>query len=131
MDDGEHYSVLGDEVMIRISVNDYDRLLLMAGFAIGGAFRMEDTQFAYRFVDLVNRINKGNPLFRPYEIPEQAKITGEITPEAIAGAIRFFEETIERLRELAPKPSEGEQTYHDHFGVAEGRVGSSRRDHSR
>lgn len=72
MDEAKQFSVDGDEVVIRISTDDYDRLLILMGFAVGAAYE-QDRGMAYRFLDLVNRVNKGNPKFIPYEIPQHLK----------------------------------------------------------
>jgi hypothetical protein len=66
------YTAIGDVVMLRLTGVEYDRLLIMMGFAVGAAMK-EDMGMAYRFVDLVNRLNKGNPAFKPYEIPDKFK----------------------------------------------------------
>lgn len=69
-DNERHYSALGDSVLIQISAEDYERLLLMMGYAFSAALK-EDASMAYSFLDLTNRVNRGNPNWTPYEIPEQ------------------------------------------------------------
>lgn len=71
----ETWTAVGDEIVLRLSVDDYDRLLIMMGFATGAAFK-KDVHMAYQFVDLVNRINRGNPKFRPYAIPKEFQEKG-------------------------------------------------------
>jgi hypothetical protein len=51
---------------------EYERLLLMMAFAVGAAFKQDKYQ-SYMFLDLANRINKNNPNWRPYAIPEEFK----------------------------------------------------------
>jgi hypothetical protein len=55
-------------ITITLDREEYDRLLLMMGFAVGAAFK-QDEHLAYRFLDLANRVNRNNPHWRPYEIP--------------------------------------------------------------
>lgn len=78
------YREVDDTVTLEMTRDDYEQLLHMLGFALGGAFRgRDDGQFFrqtirqlsepifYRWVDFVNRLNTGNPRFQPYEIPEE------------------------------------------------------------
>lgn len=67
----ETWSAIGDEIVIRLSVDDWNGLLNMMGVAVGASIRQDDRDTAYRFIALINRMNKGNPNFRPYEIPEE------------------------------------------------------------
>ncbi len=70
----------GDEVTIRMSIGDWENLLMMLGQAIGGQQRNslnrdenEDQRSRnfYRSIALVNRLNQGNPHFQPYAIPPE------------------------------------------------------------
>jgi hypothetical protein len=55
-------------ITITLNSDEFDRLLLMMGFAVGAAHK-QDQQLAYDFLDLVNRVNRDNPKFRKYAIP--------------------------------------------------------------
>jgi len=68
-DDRNAWTREGDEIVLRLSVNDYETLLLMLGFAAGAVSRESHQNIFWRWVALVNRINEGNPQFTPYEIP--------------------------------------------------------------
>lgn len=61
----------GDKVTLEMSLDDWERLLFMAGMAIGDAHRRSDMRAFYAELGVVNRINEGNPNFTPYEIPEE------------------------------------------------------------
>jgi hypothetical protein len=60
------------KVTIALTTDEYDRLLILMGFAIGAAYD-KDRGMAYRFLDLANRVNRGKPRWRPYEIPDEFK----------------------------------------------------------
>lgn len=57
-------------VNITLSDADYDLLLMLVGFGTGAAFQRKDIPLANGFLALVNRMNEGNPDFRPYDIPQ-------------------------------------------------------------
>jgi hypothetical protein len=61
------------EVNITLTYDEYERLLLVMGYAVGAAFSHGDQQMAYGFVDLINRVNKDKPHFQPYAIPDEFK----------------------------------------------------------
>jgi hypothetical protein len=54
-----------------MSRDDFDRLTLMLGFALGGALRDSDRRQFYAWLAFVNELNATNPDFTPYEIPEE------------------------------------------------------------
>jgi hypothetical protein len=60
------------EVTITLTTEEYDRLLILMGFAVGAAYE-KDREIAYRFLELANRVNRGNPHWRSYEIPDEFK----------------------------------------------------------
>jgi hypothetical protein len=66
-------NVPADEVTFTLTLGEYDRLLLMMGFAVGAAFNDKSYRLAYQFVDLSNRINRNNPHWTPYQIPDVFK----------------------------------------------------------
>jgi hypothetical protein len=62
-------------VVIELSYEEYECLLLMMGYALGGN---STNPYWWR---VVNAINEGNPRWTPYEIPEasegeRGKVTG-------------------------------------------------------
>jgi len=61
-----------EEVVIRLSRSEYEVLLLALGFATGAAVRDHDTQLAHSFVRLANAVNKDQPGWVPYKMPEDA-----------------------------------------------------------
>jgi hypothetical protein len=69
MTDPDHYGYLetAETVVLSMTHQDYNALLLALGFAAG---RADDKPMFWRLIGLVNRLNAGNPHFTPYEIPE-------------------------------------------------------------
>ena len=63
-----------DRVVIDMSRDDFDMLLLVLGLAAGGQF--DDRVFFWRVMKLANTINEGNPRYTPYEIPEEYRLGG-------------------------------------------------------
>lgn len=59
------YSKDGDFVVLRMTREDYERLLMAMGYSRG---LFTDTR---AFLLFVNRINEGNPSFSPYQLPER------------------------------------------------------------
>jgi hypothetical protein len=56
---------------IELTDDEYDVLLMMSGYAAGAADQAGDQPLKWVFVKLANRINKGDPNFRPYAVPEE------------------------------------------------------------
>lgn len=65
------YTQQGDRVTLEMTRDDYERLLIMIGFACGAALRNGDRSQLYRWLEFANDMNAGNPAFLPYEIPEE------------------------------------------------------------
>jgi hypothetical protein len=63
------YTREGDTITLEMSLDDYERLLIMLGTALGVCHN--DRPLFWRWVDFANRLNTGNPGFQPYEIPEE------------------------------------------------------------
>jgi hypothetical protein len=59
-------------VAITMTRDDYDSLLLALGRAAGCMSRDGDRAGVYRAVALLNRLNAGNPYYRPYVVPAEA-----------------------------------------------------------
>jgi hypothetical protein len=57
-------------VVLTISRNDYNTLLLCLGFAAGSAIKEGTPPMAHSFLKLANSINVGNPDWTPYETAE-------------------------------------------------------------
>ena len=53
------------QVVLTLARGDYELLMLALGFVSGSV--SDDKPRLYGLLDLVNRINEGNPNFRPYE----------------------------------------------------------------
>ncbi|HEX5426624.1 MAG TPA: hypothetical protein VFW94_24075 [Candidatus Acidoferrales bacterium] len=54
---------------IKLSTEEYETLLLMMGYATAAAFE-SDKKLAYSFLKVANAVNRNNPSWTPYEIPE-------------------------------------------------------------
>jgi len=57
----------GGQVTLVMSEGDYENLLLALGIAAGATGG--DKRMFWRWIELVNRLNAGNPQFTPYQIP--------------------------------------------------------------
>lgn len=66
----EGFSRRGDRVVLNMSRDDWDRLLMMMGFAMRVMLGRGDNPDG--ILALVNRLNQGNPNFTPYEITPEA-----------------------------------------------------------
>lgn len=62
------YTENGDRITLEMSRDDFERLLMMTGFATGAA---KGTREFYMWIKLVNDMNATNPHFTPYEIPAE------------------------------------------------------------
>jgi hypothetical protein len=56
---------------IQLTADEFDLLLIMAGYATGAAEGVGEHDLKWSFVKLMNRINEGNPDWTPYAIPEE------------------------------------------------------------
>lgn len=56
--------------VITLTDDEFDNLLIMAGFATGAAMKQEDKRLANSFLRLVNSINRDNPNWAPYNIED-------------------------------------------------------------
>lgn len=65
------YSEEDGVVVVRMTGEDWNRLLLNLGFAAGS---MMTTQGRYGVLAIANRLNVGNPTFTPYQIPPKAPV---------------------------------------------------------
>ena len=62
------YRVEKGKVILELTPEQFDRILIMAGYATGAAQLRGDSPVD--FIRLVNEINEGNPHFTPYQIPK-------------------------------------------------------------
>jgi nicotinamide mononucleotide adenylyltransferase len=60
------YSEDGDNVVLTMSREDFQMLLIVLGYATGGAIKDHWTP-ASRMFELTNRLNEGNPHYTPYQ----------------------------------------------------------------
>lgn len=70
---GYRYSEVDRMVQLTMTDDDYDNLLLLMGAAAGSSARTGDNPQVRKIFGLVNRLNDGNPNFKPYEVREPAK----------------------------------------------------------
>lgn len=75
----EHYAVRqrhitftreGEKVTIEMSVDDWDSFLELTGAAMGRLSRAGQIESFWKFARFVNEMNRTNPGFTPYAIPE-------------------------------------------------------------
>jgi hypothetical protein len=60
-------------VTVTMTYDDWQNLVLAMGYAGGHILKNDERKHHYRHLALMNRLNVGNPHFRPYEIPEEAE----------------------------------------------------------
>jgi hypothetical protein len=60
-----------DTITLTLSTDDYTGLMMFAGMLLSCLDRKADKIWFWRWVKLVNRMNEGNPHYRPYETPEE------------------------------------------------------------
>jgi len=66
----------GKDITFSLTPDEFDSLLLMAGYAIGAAFP-DNRKLAYAFLRLANRLNEGNPNWTPYQIPDHHNLEAQ------------------------------------------------------
>jgi uncharacterized protein YfaT (DUF1175 family) len=59
-----------DSITFTITNSEYMMLLVMMGYATGAASQQDQALFR-SFLRLANSINKDNPKWIPYEVPEE------------------------------------------------------------
>lgn len=62
------------KVIITMTRDDYDALLLQLGYAAGCAGRNDDPVFHRNNILLLNRLNAGNPNYTMYRVEPEGKI---------------------------------------------------------
>ena len=63
---------MSTDVQIRLTRKEFETLLIMAGMALGTAIKLGDTRLMVAFLKVANAINRDNPNWIHYEIPEHA-----------------------------------------------------------
>jgi hypothetical protein len=63
---------MSTDVQIRLTRDEFDALLVMSGMALAMALQQGDRAMMASFLKLANAINRDNPNWKPYEIPENA-----------------------------------------------------------
>jgi hypothetical protein len=80
------YTQQGERVTLDMTRDDYDKLMLMLGYATGAANMAGELTLFWSWLRLANELNNGNPNFRPYEIPEEFRRGGDLNPAGLADA---------------------------------------------
>ena len=66
------YSEQDGQVVLTLSRDDYDLLVQVMGYARGAAIENDGPLMPPRaIVELLNRLNQGNPDFTPYQVGEK------------------------------------------------------------
>jgi len=63
------YTLQGERVTLEMTRDQFARLTIMMGFALGQCLRTDDRKMFYRWLQFINDLNATNPNFTPYEIP--------------------------------------------------------------
>jgi hypothetical protein len=75
---------------LNLTREEFDTLILALGFATGSAFKQGMGKLSYSLLELANTINKDNPNWKPYEIPQEYRSGGQAPqnpdPESDRGA---------------------------------------------
>lgn len=61
---------LGADVTITLTRQEFESLLLVVGFAGGYALRDQNTSIFRLSVRCANAVNRDNPGYMPYDVPE-------------------------------------------------------------
>jgi len=64
------YQRQNDEIILQMSIGDWERLLMLMGYAAGAAKAAGEEKLFWEWIQLANEMNLTNPAFTPYEIPE-------------------------------------------------------------
>lgn len=83
-------------VTVTLTKEDYDRVLLLLGYATGVRIGSKGTQGPMRLetiLGLMDRMNEGNPNYRPYTQPKPGECPDCWLPLGHAGPCRFGDYT--------------------------------------
>jgi hypothetical protein len=61
---------VSDNVVIELTCDEFDSLLIMMGYAAGAASSC-DSQLLTSFLRLANAVNRNNPRWTPYAMPDE------------------------------------------------------------
>jgi hypothetical protein len=67
------YTEDGDRVTLEMNRADFERLLIMLSYAVGAALRAGARPMFWRWLGWINELNRTNPRFTPFEVPEEFK----------------------------------------------------------
>lgn len=62
------YSVQDGLICIAMTPSDWSTLLVLLGFGTATMLRTEDFSNLVEVLGLINRMNEGNPAFKPYDL---------------------------------------------------------------
>lgn len=62
---------------VSLSRDEYNQLLLLMGYAIGAAHTQGDMGLHADFIHLANRLNRNNPYWVPYRLPDELNSESE------------------------------------------------------
>ena len=65
------YSEEGNEVVLRMSREDYELVLMALGGETARAYLERGTRDRHTVVSLLDRLNEGNPNYTPYKVAEK------------------------------------------------------------
>jgi hypothetical protein len=63
------YSREKDQITLRLTMEQWQTLLLVLGYSTGAAIKHGEQGMARLALQLANQLNEGNPEFMPYEVP--------------------------------------------------------------
>lgn len=58
---------------IELTQDEFESLLIALGVAVGTFMKQKDWAEVHRLMRLANAINRNNPNWTPYEVPEEQK----------------------------------------------------------
>jgi len=65
---------MSSDVTITLTRDEFQSLLIMAGVAMGASIKLGDARLMVSFLKLANAINRDNPNWVHYEIPDDANL---------------------------------------------------------
>ena len=66
-----HFKRENGTVTLTMSVDNYDRMMILLGWVAGAARQLEKLPTFWKVIRFCNDLNAGNPQYTPYEIPEE------------------------------------------------------------
>jgi hypothetical protein len=68
------YTEDGDRIILEMSQDDYQQLLMMVGYGLGSVRRNGNEDLYWDWLKFINEMNAGNPGFKPYKIPATTRV---------------------------------------------------------